>query len=212
MMSFLLWALAAFIAAWCVGAAICTLVLYQDAYNGPETNDERRDRLTGAAVVSSVFWPGLLPAALERRRMERDFASGKRPKWLKYVGDERRDRTWQLPVGGEFWADANASIGEPTEIRAGFEDVENHDPLAQVECRARRLAPQAGSPTEWLPMRLKTPTVSYSDDGEIDDPFFETSLQLCPGKYSVEIRLKIGETEWQELGDLTVIVYDANDL
>jgi hypothetical protein len=213
MTSFLLWALAAFLGAWCVGAGLCTFVLYQDAYNGPETDDERRDRLKGAAVISSVLWPGLLPAALERRRIERDFASGKRPMWLKRAADERRDRTWQLPAGGEFWADAvTMNEDEPIEIQAGFEDIENHDPSAQVECRARMLAPQAESPSQWLPMRLTTPTVSYSDDGEVADPYFETSLQLRRGKYSVDVRVKTDGTGWHELGELTLIVYGANDL
>jgi len=80
-----------------------------------EKSEDWRGRLVSGLFISMLFWPWMVPATLERRKLLRDMQTGKRPSWivLDRTAGEENVRYYNLADGTKF--DAAAYGGSSTE-------------------------------------------------------------------------------------------------
>lgn len=209
-------------AIWLIGALVGTFVI---AFLDPLTSKEEklkdwRGRLVAGFFMGLLFWPWMVPATLERRKLLHDMYTGKRPSWivLDRSAGEEHVRYYTLADGTKF--DAAAYDGSSTEPSLISADYEDRTFTGRILYQISMTHPTPGTPGEWLPLEMKpfeekAELLDDCDQTEESDDFdarrFNQSLQMPRGKYAVAFRVKNRSGEMELCPAITLIVADPED-
>ena len=210
------WILVVIAAIWVTGWAVTVIVsvffnpLDSEKYKGKNL----RERILAHGIINWVFWPWALRALLDRRKFQRDMATGKKPKWLVFAEGEEECRSWTLSDGTEFRVSVHASFSsDPVNIYADYADKTL---TGDIACRVRMIAPTPQPRTDWTRMVFKPENDEPDPDDEDEDAGvlpgrYEVSLRLPRGKYMGEFQVPNRSGEIEECSAVTLIVADSED-
>ncbi len=152
------WIIVVLPALWLIAALLSAVITFAV---DPEVTQEQRhknsaERFLSLCFINWFFWPWYLPVVLSRRKLHKEMASGKRPRWIVLDREkgEESGRHWTLSDGTDFAASVSCgSSSRRSHIRADY--PEDNELKGPVEYRVRMTAPEQREPSDWAQLTFK---------------------------------------------------------